>query len=304
MDTTYSFQDGITSRTPLSGVCDWCETAARPGSGVDRLKKCGGCSVVLYCSKACQVQAWPTHKHMCRSRSKEQAAELGYPSAVSAASALKRWANIHLWPLRTIAEATAHQTGGGNPDANGSDNPSMAFRLEECGIVGKDDRDFLRSQWLLIESTCKSMAEAMREKLNEVERRTFAGFIPAAFYFKTSGMVSFHQYPLYRLREHGCGPSYGRGHTEEEHVLFDDISTCCMESINCGLVLRAPVGDDNQPLPDVGVFTPSKKSWVWKCLDWKWDTVGVGAPSQYRSGLYPAEIYRRYHKLLAQRNFQ
>ncbi|KAM5542696.1 hypothetical protein V8D89_003657, partial [Ganoderma adspersum] len=287
-----------------------------------KLKKCGGCSVVLYCSKECQIRAWPTHKHVCGSRSKELAAQLGYSSAVSAASALKRWAYIHLWALRTIAEVTAHQTGGGvdnhlenqraivfvlspgNPDAHGSDNPSMAFQVEGCGIVHKDEREFLRSQWPLIESTCKGMTEAMGENLGDAERRVFAGFIPAAFYFETTGMVSFHQYPLYRLQADRGSPSCKSEHTKEEHLLFEDIKTCCAESINCGLVLRAPGGDDNQPLPDVGVFKPQRKSWLWTSLDWRWDTVGISAPSQYMSGLYPAEIYRRYYKLLAQHNFQ
>ena len=27
-----------------------------------QLRKCGGCSKILYCSKTCQKEAWPTHK--------------------------------------------------------------------------------------------------------------------------------------------------------------------------------------------------------------------------------------------------
>ena len=48
---------------PLSGPgevprCDQCKQAGT----TETLKRCGGCSTMLYCSKECQKAAWNTHK--------------------------------------------------------------------------------------------------------------------------------------------------------------------------------------------------------------------------------------------------
>ncbi|KAI1783173.1 hypothetical protein LXA43DRAFT_956582 [Ganoderma leucocontextum] len=314
----YSFEDSVAVRTPLSGVCDGCRAEPDEAAGV-KLKKCTGCSAVLYCSKKCQIDAWPTHRSMCREQSKGTTTPLGYSSTASVANALKRWTNIHVWTMQTIIDATAHKMGGGiddhlenqhaivvvlspgKPDPSDPNNPAKAFQLAEVSLVRKDQREFLVSQWPYIESICNRMGDSMRSKLSEDERRTFAGFIPAAFHFETTGMVSFHQYPIYRLRAHGSGPSYEHPRTAEEDMLFNHVGYLCGGLINQGMVLRAPGGDDNAPLPDTGLYKRVKKSWVWMRSEWKWDMMDTsdhGAP--YESF---AEMFTRYHQLLAQRNY-
>ncbi|KAI1783171.1 hypothetical protein LXA43DRAFT_357802 [Ganoderma leucocontextum] len=317
----YSFEDCVAVQFPVSGVCDLCRSAKAKEGGI-KLKKCTGCSEVLYCSKKCQIEAWPKHKEMCRSKTKESAAELGYSSSASLANSLRRWASIHMWSLQRIVEAIAHETEGGadehlenqramvfvlspgKPDPDDPSNPAKAFRLEESSIVSRGEREFLDSQWPFIESTCRNMARSMRPELGEAERQAFAGFMPAAFHFKTTGMVSFTQYPLYRLRDHGSGPSYKHSPAEGERKLFDDIATLYMELSNLGMVLRAPGGDDNQPFPEAGFYRPLKKnlkSWKWvPAPDWDWE-LADSAPAPYGS---VSVMLRRYHKLLAQRNFQ
>ncbi|KAI0045865.1 hypothetical protein FA95DRAFT_1560744 [Auriscalpium vulgare] len=47
-----------------TGYCDACETRA-PRSA---LKRCARCRSVMYCSEACQVNGWPSHKHECTDR--------------------------------------------------------------------------------------------------------------------------------------------------------------------------------------------------------------------------------------------
>ncbi|KAI1784295.1 hypothetical protein LXA43DRAFT_1123958 [Ganoderma leucocontextum] len=119
------------------------------------------------------------------------------------------------------------------------------------------------------------MAEAMRAKLTETERRAFAGFLPAAFHFKGMGIVAIHHYPLYRLRGHECGPSYDRPITEEERSLFNDVVRLCGVLVNRGLVLRARQ-DDNQPLPEAGHCVWIKNYWGWMPSDaWKLDSDGL-----------------------------
>lgn len=41
-------------------VCGWC------GIGIGPFKKCSKCMVVRYCSRECQVAAWPVHKSVCK----------------------------------------------------------------------------------------------------------------------------------------------------------------------------------------------------------------------------------------------
>ena len=58
----YRNEDG-SRRTGLAPTIDMCENCktAQP-----ECKACSGCKMVLYCSRSCQVQHWPTHKTMCK----------------------------------------------------------------------------------------------------------------------------------------------------------------------------------------------------------------------------------------------
>lgn len=221
-----------------------------------------------------------------------------------------------------MVEAIAHKTGGGiddhlknqraivfvlsqgKPDPNGPNNPAKAFELVEGGIVRRDEQDFVDENWPRVESMCRNLAAAMRASLPEPERRAFAGFIPVAFHFRPTEMTAFHQYPVYRLRAHGSGPSYDQRTTEEERMLFNNVVRVCAGYMNQGLVPRASGGDYNRPLPDVGSYKRSKKTWVWvHWVHWQWDTfqaIGEGDAAP----IFVAETLVRYHKLLAQRNFE
>ena len=57
----YSFEGCEAVQFPISGECDWCRSD-KAKEGGEKLKKCSGCSVVLYCSRQCQMAAWPKHK--------------------------------------------------------------------------------------------------------------------------------------------------------------------------------------------------------------------------------------------------
>lgn len=48
---------------PRTGNCSWCKTRLK----LKELKICSGCNVCHYCSRECQVKAWPTHKAFCGS---------------------------------------------------------------------------------------------------------------------------------------------------------------------------------------------------------------------------------------------
>ncbi|PIL30612.1 hypothetical protein GSI_07313 [Ganoderma sinense ZZ0214-1] len=262
-------------------------------------------------------------KHMCIRSSGEEAAALGYLSTASLAQALSLWVNFHRWSLRTILEASSHTGGGVDyqlenqrvvvfvllPRHLETGKPSTsadAFVLEQGGIVFKDERSFLAAQWPRLEWTCKIMANAMWMTLSATERHAFAGFMPVAFHFKATRLVAFHQYPLYRLTAHECGPSYDHPRITEDEKVFSDVASICGLLINRGVVVRAP--RDDEPVLEAEVLVRSRKHWKWSPADSKWDTQDVAFdapdPSCYHSGLPPTELYRRYHKSLTQRNFE
>ncbi|TFK79377.1 hypothetical protein K466DRAFT_606191 [Polyporus arcularius HHB13444] len=60
--------DPLKNFRPLgdSTQCDTC--GAKGGKQQNRLRKCSGCSLAVYCSKECQKKAWSTHKLWCRTR--------------------------------------------------------------------------------------------------------------------------------------------------------------------------------------------------------------------------------------------
>ncbi|PIL30614.1 hypothetical protein GSI_07315 [Ganoderma sinense ZZ0214-1] len=272
------------------------------------------------------MAAWPTHKHVCGSKSREDAAVLGYPSTVSLARALNTWVAMHTWSLETIAEASAHCGQGvdfslenqlaivfvvlSRDRAPGApSNPAEAFMLEQASLVSKDDRPFLAAHWPRLERTCKALGDDMRATLSLTERHAFAGFIPAAFHFRATGMVAFHQYPLFRLRAHGCGPSYEHPFVTEQDALFGDVAKIWGLLINHGLVLRPHHTKHGGPLLQAGRCMQFGKSWAWLPAEVEWEAEGdasAGGASRGNSGLppTPTELYQRYHKLLGQRNFE
>ena len=85
---------------------------------------------------------------------------------------------------------------------------------------------------------------------------------------------------------------------EEELKVINEVGYHCGSLVNQGLVLRAPEGDDNAVLPEFGVYKQTgRKSWaLGRAKGWKW----------YESEKYRplAEAFRRYHPLLAQRNYE
>ena len=251
---------------------------------------------------------------MCGSKSREEATIPGYPSSLSVARAINTWVAMHAWSLGTIAEASAHAGNGvdyalenqcaivfmilSRDRAPGAlKNPAEAFILEQGGMVNKDERSFLRAHWPRLERTCKTMADSMRATLNATERRAFAGFIPAAFHFRANGLVAFHQYPLFRLRAHGGGPSYENPFVAENNTLFNEVAKVLGLLNNHGLVLRTCRTKDEEVLLQACKCMQYKKSWGLIPAALQWDT-------RRYPGLSPTEVYRRYHKLLGPRNVE
>ena len=56
---------------PPGLMCDHCGKSAEQASGKG-LKTCGKCYAARYCSKQCQLAAWPEHKAACKARVTER----------------------------------------------------------------------------------------------------------------------------------------------------------------------------------------------------------------------------------------
>jgi hypothetical protein len=50
---------------PLPPCCAVCGRKESELAAGEKLRKCGGCGVVRYCSGECQKTAWPGHKKEC-----------------------------------------------------------------------------------------------------------------------------------------------------------------------------------------------------------------------------------------------
>lgn len=70
-----------------------CAKCAKPASEDVKLKVCGGCGEVGYCSKECQTSDWKTHKKFCKKKHKagETAGETSHLRSQNAADIPVLW---------------------------------------------------------------------------------------------------------------------------------------------------------------------------------------------------------------------
>ncbi|OAX37408.1 hypothetical protein K503DRAFT_237719 [Rhizopogon vinicolor AM-OR11-026] len=82
----------------FKGRCMYCNTNV----GRDKVKTCGRCRLVRYCSKECQVASWKIHKLRCNPNLREKLAK--DPVGYALNTALSKWINnwrgeLHRWAL-------------------------------------------------------------------------------------------------------------------------------------------------------------------------------------------------------------
>jgi MYND finger len=69
------------------GECAYCKAESIKHGGLIKLKKCGRCCLVFYCSKECQATHWPDHKVLCNDKQRQKS--VVNSSILSAAQLIK-----------------------------------------------------------------------------------------------------------------------------------------------------------------------------------------------------------------------
>ncbi|XP_046573155.1 uncharacterized protein LOC124281171 [Haliotis rubra] len=129
--------DGAAARTTSGDPeLERCHRCKKRGDG---MKKCARCKNVLYCSKSCQKEDWPQHKHDCitvdgviKTKEFEKAEEESRRSSEAAGG-----------PRMTPADLLAHMMGLGPFNARPSADWSEARRIAETKFLGYDIIDSL-----------------------------------------------------------------------------------------------------------------------------------------------------------------
>ncbi|KAI0700499.1 hypothetical protein C8T65DRAFT_657552 [Cerioporus squamosus] len=112
----------------------------RETTGV-KLRKCGGCAKVVYCSLECQKAEWPRHKPTCMGGTAEDAATVaryGYASVSAFARDLQDFLDANTWAFRMLITVQRQLQLDANPGVPFSELPKLLrFRLR-CQTTRSD----------------------------------------------------------------------------------------------------------------------------------------------------------------------
>ncbi|KAI1782461.1 hypothetical protein LXA43DRAFT_1051156, partial [Ganoderma leucocontextum] len=224
---------------PTQSFCYHCGNSS---TGASPLKRCRGCGIALYCGRDCQKAAWPMHRTFCRSSSTANTRwheELGYVTPLSLINAVKEWAEIHCYTLKTITQIALYTNGGVDHnlttphtmvfildaisnDFEDSGHPSKAFRLFHAKISHKDRYPSLSAHW-------EEEQVVERERVladwrgGFIQNPTLAGAFPTTFIVRDSSTISYHCYDVYHPLRHPTNASPD----ELTRLAFADLDLLC-----------------------------------------------------------------------------
>ncbi|KAI0688311.1 hypothetical protein C8T65DRAFT_619472 [Cerioporus squamosus] len=260
-------------RLPIAGreapSCDHCK---REGT-TETLKRCGGCSTMLYCSRECQKAAWPTHKNHCRRPQRDEDQEVDPavpPSPLNVAKMVLEWFSAHIESFKILTNSTV-QLDGGNARAlseprafvctltmrqNWDGNPATPFHLISYKLTHRDDADMLQGQWDDLMASRKKSEEAY----NVAQNPRMAGIIPIVFdVMENDGYFVNNYMPVFCTRSADDTTLPRR--TGQALIGMMVHSKQC---INSGLVYaETKESSDEDVIMDIGRYKRKGKKWKW-----------------------------------------
>lgn len=131
---------------PTAAMSAPVKACAGCGASECRLMKCARCHCVLYCTKECQVAAWPAHKAACRAavaaaKAAEEAAEAAAaaasePAALFAGAPAGAWRPGQPWEHAVVGPNGCPELYPGGPYWRDPDAVLRALedKLPRCGL--------------------------------------------------------------------------------------------------------------------------------------------------------------------------
>ncbi|KAI0737914.1 hypothetical protein C8Q80DRAFT_1358372 [Daedaleopsis nitida] len=235
-----------------------------------KLKKCGACSVALYCSSQCQRQAWAIHKLACRIRpldadADSEVAPYGYTSANAFQRDLKDFITSHGWALsgssrmlcslhrarqELLNDAAAASTMEGH-------TPGLVVLRLHCRSTARSHVHDPATKFAILEQSLESIEEYIREQpaawdraaplREEMDRRhqgtpQYDGVLTVLYYVPgiTTCVTLFA--PVWK-------PSPSHFTATERMLMLEDMVEFCVASINDGFPLRRIREDQEAAVP-------------------------------------------------------
>ncbi|KAI0737913.1 hypothetical protein C8Q80DRAFT_1114545 [Daedaleopsis nitida] len=270
-----------------------CNKCFKPEtSPSDKLKKCTGCSVALYCSRQCQRSAWSDHKPVCHSKglnADAQVAPFGYSSANTFGRDLNDFLTAHMFALDGSARMLSNiyrDTQLANKSASVEPAGFMVMRLR-CTSTRTSHVHDPAAKFAVSEQSIEDLDEhiraetaswtslaAYREETTRMHQDSpgFLGLLTIVYYVHGVSSCTMQFFPLW-------APSPCEFPPQVRLTILEDMVDFFMDSINGGFPLRCMPGEQMIAVPGKYVRGDGR-IWAWQPLFRDWD--------EYRVGGHPA----------------
>ncbi|TFK88280.1 hypothetical protein K466DRAFT_77323 [Polyporus arcularius HHB13444] len=257
-----------------------CNRCFSPQTAGVRLRRCGGCSTVVYCSLECQKVQWPLHKPLCRAETTEDAAKVacyGYASLGAFSRDLDDFMDAHEWAFRMLITMERQLQRDRNPDVPFSELPMLLRFSLRCQTTRSDTHQLRNPAMLfaLVSQTFEDLDAFARKNKNtyaqtastrESAHRNFVREFPHytgqifAVEHRVPGTnhASMHFYPI----ETPLAPALGT--PQQRRPISEDMVDFCKRSINDGFPMGMNVSGGFLAYP--GTFVRLGKA---ICEEWE-----------------------------------
>ncbi|RDX52875.1 hypothetical protein OH76DRAFT_132344 [Lentinus brumalis] len=289
--------------------CHTCNKSEVPGV---KLKECGGCRNILYCSGKCQKAEWPQHKAVCQAgppAQQEKLAQYGYSSAAAFSRDIRDYVNAHSWAIGNLVTIQRQIWRDTHPNAPITEQPRLITFFLRCQTTpdSHKNRNPATRFALMGEPTVRDMekwkrdcphwwkqGQAGRAQLEEGYVREYGSeyidILSIEYFVPETNSCTMDFAPLLTPVEPLPNP-------RSRWPLFSDMTIFSMRSMNHGFPLRASEESSRVGIP--GRFVRLGSTWKWEPLCTSWDEYRPGRGN----GKDAASVYRELDLAISARVF-